>query len=76
MKNTLHIVFQALKIALIKITKVTATSLFISFCFALAFTSADIIFHKLLELNSTLSEKRFLWQIFLFNGLTETAHPP
>ena len=43
-----------------------ATSSFISCCFILAFTSADIIFHKFLGFHSTLFEKRFLLQIYLF----------
>ena len=44
----------------------TATSSFISYCFTLAFTSAGISFQKFLELHSTLPEKRFSSQIFLF----------
>ena len=38
----------------------------ISCCFTSAFTSAYIIFYNFLELHSTLSEKRFLSQIYLF----------
>ena len=47
----------------------TATSSIISCCFTLAFTSADIIFHKFLELHSTLSEKDFRHEFF--NGITQ-----
>ena len=57
------IVFQVLKVPLINIYKMqipTSASYFISCCFILAFTSTDVIFHKFLELHSTLSEKRFL----------------
>ena len=45
--------------------KDTATSSFITCCFTLAFTSADIIFHKILEFHSTLFGKRFSSQKFL-----------
>ena len=37
----------------------TTTSCLISYCFTLAFTSADIIFHNFLELRIKLLEKRF-----------------
>ena len=43
-----------------------ATSSFISYCFTLALTSANLIFHNFLELHSALSEKKILSQIFLF----------
>ena len=49
-----------------KNVKDTETRSFISCCFMLAFTSADIIFHKFLEFHSILLEKRFLSQMFLF----------
>ena len=52
----------------------TATSSFISFCFTLSFTSTDIIFHNLLELDSTLSEKRFLSRFFRF--FMDSLKPP
>ena len=52
----------------------TATRSFISCCFILAFTSADIIFHKFLELHSTLSEKNIFVTIFHF--LTDSLKPP
>ena len=45
--------------------KITASTSFISCCFTLAFTSADI-FHQLLEFYLTLSEKQFLSRISLF----------
>ena len=43
-----------------------------------AFTSADIIFHKFLELQSTLSEKKkdFHQKVSFFNGFTQTLTPP
>ena len=46
----------------------TATSSFISFTFSfkLAFKSGYIIFQAFLELHSTLSEKIFLSQMFIF----------
>ena len=40
--------------------------------FLLAFTSADIIFHKFLELHSTLSEKK----IFVTNNRFTNPPPP
>ena len=76
MKNTclFYIVFQVMKVLLIKITgflkKDTGTSSFISYCFTLTFTSADIIFHNFLELYSTLSEKLFVKNVpFLTDSL-------
>ena len=68
-----YIVFQVLKVLLIKICKIQSLDLL--FLFLLAFTSADIIFHKFLELHSTLSEKKFSLQIFFFNRFTETPYP-
>ena len=47
------------KVILIKIYKQQPPSSFISYCFALDFTSVDISFHNFLELYSALSEKRF-----------------
>ena len=41
----------------------TATRSFLSCCFILDFTSADIIFHNFLELHSTLSEKNIFQRI-------------
>ena len=41
--------------------------------FLLAFTSADIIFHKFLELHSTLSEKKIFVANFPF--LTDSLKP-
>ena len=63
--ETFYIVFQVLKVLLINICKIQSLDL-LFLVFLLAFTSADIIFQKFLELHSTLSEKRFLSQIFLF----------
>ena len=50
--------------------------LVIYFCY-IAFTSADIIFHKFLELHSTFSEKKdFRRKFSFFNGLTQNPIPP
>ena len=54
-----YIVFQVLKVLLIKVCKIQPPDcLFL--LFLLAFTSAGIIFHKSLELYSTVSEKHIL----------------
>ena len=49
---------------------------FISGCCILAFTSADIVFHKFLELHSTLCKKKDFCHnfFFFFNGFTQTSH--
>ena len=54
MKNTcpFYIVFRVLKVLLIKVCKL--------------FIAADIIFHKVLELHSTLSEKDFHHEFSFF----------
>ena len=54
----LHCISRFLKVHPKQIYKISTRS-FIS-CFTLVFTSADIIFHKYLELHSILSEKKFL----------------
>ena len=73
--SVLHCI-SVLKVILIKSYKIQlATSFFISCCFTLAFTSGDIIFYKFLELHSTLSEKIFLSQIFLFYWIYPTPQP-
>ena len=51
-----------------------ATISFIS-CFILAFTSADIIFHKYLELHST-SEKKIFVTIFSLKRIHSNPPPP
>ena len=75
-KNTcrFYIVFQVLKVLLIKICKIQSLdllfivvfNLLLSFYLLLAFTIADIIFHKFLKLHSELSEKNIFVTIFLF----------
>ena len=73
MKNTpfLHCISSFLKVLPIKICKIS-TRFFIS-CFILVFPSADIIFHKYLELHSTLFEKRFLSaKVGIWRGLMLT----
>ena len=53
----------------------TATRTFTSCCFMLAFTSADIINHKFLELHSTLYLKKdFCHKFFFF--LMDSLKPP
>ena len=77
MKDTrpFYILFKVLKVLLTKICKIQPPDLlFLAAFIFLAFT-ADIIFHKFLELHSTLSEKIFQSQIFLFNGFTQTPIP-
>ena len=60
-----YIVFQILKILLIKICNIQ--SLYLLFLVVLlASTSADIIFHKFLELHPTLSEKKIFITNFPF----------
>ena len=77
MKITCHfyIVFQVLKV-LLKSLYDTPISSFICYCFALAFTSADIIFHNFFELHSVLTENKFLSQILVSfsNGFTNPHH--
>ena len=61
MKNIcpFYIEFQVLKVILVKNGKIQPPQIFYFWLFLLvvAFTSADIIFQKFLELHSTLSEK-------------------
>ena len=69
MKNTrpFYILFKVFKVLLTKICKMQPPDLlFLVVFILLAFTSADIIFHKFLEFHSTLSEKIFQSRIFLF----------
>ena len=42
--------------------------------FLLAFTSADIIFHNILDLHSTLTDKKIFFTNFPF--LTDSLNPP
>ena len=69
-----YIVFQILKALLIKLFKIQSLDLLFLMSFLLAITSADIIFHKFLELHSTLSEKKNFITNFPF--LTDTLKPP
>ena len=41
----------------------------------IAFTSADIIFHKFLELHSTSDKKFFVTNLYFFNGFTRKPPP-
>ena len=52
-----------------------ATRSFISFFYLVPFTSVDIIFHKLLELHSTFSEKKIFVPDFPFLFLTDSLKP-
>ena len=77
MKNTLpfYIVFQVLKVTSYKNLYLGYSYwIFYFFCFTLAFTSADIICHRFLELHSTLSEKKIFVINLLF--LTDSLNPP
>ena len=70
-----YIVFEVLKVLLIKICKIQSLDLlFLVMLFLLAITSLDIIFHKFLELPSTLSEKKNFVTNFSF--LTDLLKPP
>ena len=68
MKNTclFYIAFQVLKVGLIKICKAELSDLLFIVVFIVAFTSADITFHKFLELHSVLSVKKVFFTNFLF----------
>ena len=59
-----YIVLQVLKTLLIEICKIQSLNFYLLFLWA--FTSADIIFHKFLELHSTLSEKKIFVVNFSF----------
>ena len=71
MKNIypFYILFQSLKVRLIKICMLQpqySHMIFYFLLFLLAFTSADIIFHKFLELYWTLPEKKIFVTNFPF----------
>ena len=68
-----YIIFQVLKVLLIKCCK-NSHQIFYFLLFLLAFTSADIIFHKVLELHPTLSEKKIFVTNFPF--LMDSLKPP
>ena len=67
-----YIIFQVLKVLHIKICRIKPPDLL--FLVFLGFTSADIIFHKFLELHLTLSEKKIFVTNFPF--LTDLFKPP
>ena len=58
-----------------KLLENTATRSFFFLLLLWIFTSADIIFHKFLELYSTLSEKNNFITNFLFIGFTQPTNP-
>ena len=62
--------FQVLKVFPIKIYMSNSPSSFIFYCFILAFTSADIIFHNFLELQSTFSYLKKDFR-YIFSYLTD-----
>ena len=69
--------FQVLKVLLIKVCKMQPLELFL--VIFVAFTSEDIIFHMVLELHSTLSEKYkidFCHKFSFFNRFTQPPSPP
>ena len=83
MKNTcpFYIVFQVLKVLPVKILryakKDTATISFISCCFYwLLHQQVYIIFHKFLEIHSTLFEKKVFVRFYVFNRFTQAPPPP
>ena len=64
-----YIVFQFLKLLLIKKYKIELVNQFLYFLLfyiTSAFTSADIIIYNFLEPNPSFSEERFSPQIFIF----------
>ena len=62
---SLGLVFQVPKMQLIKICKIEPPDLLFLVAF-ISFTSADIIFHKFLEIHSVLSVKKIFVTNFLF----------
>ena len=68
-----YILFQVLKVIFIKICKIHPLDLL--FLVFVAFTSEDIIFHKGLELHSTLSEKKKKIFVTNFPFLTDSLNP-
>ena len=72
--HALFTLFQVLKVPLIKICKIQHSHhIFYFLLFLLNFTSADIIFHKFLELHSTFSEKKI--SVMNFPFLTDSLKP-
>ena len=69
-----YIVFQVLKVLLIKICKIQPPDLLFLF-FLLAFTSAGIVFHKFLDFIQKYLKKIFPPENFL-NGFAQTTPPP
>ena len=68
-----YIVFQVLKVLLIKICKIQSLDFLFLIVFISFYISADIILHKFLELHSTLSAKMILVTSFSF--LTDLLNP-
>ena len=75
-KNTifLHCISQLLRVLRKKDLQDTATRSLIS-CFILHFTPEDIIFHRFLELYSTLSEKKIFVTNFLLSDSLKRIPP-
>ena len=75
MKNIcpFYIVFQVLKVLLIKISKIRPPDL-LFLVFLLGFTLADIISHKFLELHQYLPEKIFV--TIFFSWIQSTPSSP
>ena len=71
--TTFCILFQVRKVLVIKFVRYSH-QIFYFLLFLLAFTSANIIFHKFLELHSTLSEKKIF--VLNFPFLTDSLKPP
>ena len=64
-----YTVFQVLQVFLIE-------SSFLSFCFALAFAVADIIFYKFFLASLNIVWKKFFHKFSFFNGFTQTPPTP
>ena len=78
MKNThsFYIVFQALRVLFKRICKIQLPNRLFQVFFILTFLSADIIFHKLLELYLTLSENIFATNLSLLTDSLNCPTPP
>ena len=66
--------FKICKIQSLDLLFIVVFNLLLSFYLLLAFTIADIIFHKFLKLHSALSERKIFVTNFPF--LTESLKPP
>ena len=72
-KKKIHVSFTSFESTSYKKLDYTAKILFISCCYTLAFTSADMTFYNILELHSSLSKKRYF--IINFPFLIDSPNP-